>query len=279
MATTDVQPTVKRRNASLSRGSARYLRTHRALLWRITRNEVAARHAGSFLGSFWVFVAPLLILTVYALTYVVIFGTTIAGLTKYDYTLFIFAGLAPYLMTAESIGTGVGSVIANKSVLNNTVFPIDLAPVKAVLGSQGTMVVGMAATIVGGIFVHTLHWTIVLLPFVWLLNILWLIGVIWILSLLNVVFRDLQNMIAAILMVMLIISPFAYTVDSVPAALKPLIVFNPFAYFVVAYQQVVILGIVPSVGHTIVLIVLSVGTFALGSWFFGNAKRVIIDYV
>ena len=53
--------------------------------------------------------------------------------------IFIFSGLVPYLMTAEALVAGVTSVIANKSVLSNTVFPIDLTPVKAVLTSQATM--------------------------------------------------------------------------------------------------------------------------------------------
>ena len=60
--------------------------------------------------------------------------------------------------------TGVTSVIANKSVLSNTVFPIDLTPVKAVLTSQATMVVGLTVTITGAAIVGTLSWTIVLLP-------------------------------------------------------------------------------------------------------------------
>ena len=58
------------------------------------------------------------------------------------------------------------------------------------------------------------------------------------LSLLNVIFRDIQNLLTPVLMIMLIISPIAYTPEIVPDSLKPLIVLNPFAYFVVAYQQV-----------------------------------------
>ena len=72
------------------------------------------------------------------------------GSSAWEYVIFIFSGLVPYLMTAEALVTGVTSVIANKSVLNNTVFPIDLAPVKAVLTSQATMLVGMTVTLVGG---------------------------------------------------------------------------------------------------------------------------------
>jgi lipopolysaccharide transport system permease protein len=263
----------------LRAGSARYLASHRSLLWRLTRNEFRARYAGSHLGNFWVFLAPVLLLVVYAITYVAILRIRLAGLSSWEYVIFIFSGLVPYLMTAESLSNGVTSVIANKAVLSNTVFPIDLTPVKAVLTSQATMVVGMAVTITGAAFVGTLHWTIVLLPVIWLLNVMALIGLNWFLSLLNVIFRDIQNFLTPILMMMLIISPIAYTPEIVPDSLRLLILLNPFAYFVVAYQQVIVLGLTPGPLHALALVLIAVVPFVVGSWFFATAKRVIVDYV
>ena len=116
-------------------GSARYLRTHLGLLWRTTEDEAICTmrltprkpvDAGS----------PTSVL-VYSITYVEILRIHLAGLDKYEYVIFIFSGLVPYLMAAEALSAGVSSVLANKAALNNTVFPIDLAPVKAVLTSQG----------------------------------------------------------------------------------------------------------------------------------------------
>lgn len=260
-------------------GSARYLVSHRSLLWRIARNEFAARYAGSHFGNVWIVLTPLLLLVVYAVTYVAILKIRLAGLSEWEYVIFIFAGLVPYLMTAEAVVNGVSSVIANKSVLSNTVFPIDLAPVKVVLTAQATMVVGMAVTIAGSAVIGTLTWTIALLPAIWLLHVLALIGVNWLLSLLNVIFRDIQNFITPVLMMMLIISPIAYTPEIVPDELKPLIILNPFAYFVVAYQQVLVLGLHPGPLHAFALVVLAAAPFVAGSWFFATAKRVIIDYV
>jgi len=265
--------------SGIRNGSARYLVSHRRLLWRVTRNELHARYAGSHLGQLWVFIAPLLILSVYALTYVEILRVRLAGLSSWEYVVFIFSGLVPYLMAADALVNGVSSVVANKSVLSNTVFPIDLAPVKSVLTAQPVMISGMGVTLVGAAFVGTLHWTVVLLPLIWILQVLGLLGLCWFLSLLNVIFRDIQNILTPLLMIILIASPFAYTPSIVPDALRPLILLNPFAYFVVAYQQVLVLGLLPSVSHAIVMLVLALVPFVAGSWFFATAKRVIVDYV
>jgi lipopolysaccharide transport system permease protein len=182
-------------------------------------------------------------------------------------------------MAADALANGVGSVLANKSVLSNTVFPIDLVPVKPVLTAQGVMVAGMAVVLLGLVLTGSLHWTIVILPVIWFLQIVWLAGINWFLSLFNVVFRDLQQLLTAILMMLLVASPFAYTPAMVPPQLRLMILLNPFAYFVIAYQKVLVLGELPTMTQWLVLILITLGMFGLGSWFFNQTKRAVIDYV
>ena len=259
--------------------SAQYFATHHALLWRITRNELKTRYAGSIFGMGWAVLTPLLMIAIYAVVYLVIFRIQIPGLSSAQYVLFIFSGLVPFLMTSEAISLGVGSVVANKSVLSNTVFPIDLAPPKAVLLSQITMIVGLVVILTASIFTKTISWTIIFLPLLWGLHLLALTGLLWILSLINLVFRDLMNLVNLLLMMIMILSPIAYTPEMVPASLKPILIVNPMAYFVVAYQKTLILGRLPGIWNMLVLIIFSVGLFGVGGYFFARAKHVFIDYV
>lgn len=259
--------------------SASYLFSHHRLLIRTAWSELRSRYAGSVLGIVWAILGPWSLLVLYATIYLFIFQIRVEGLTPTEYVLFVFAGLIPFFMTGESISQGVTSVISNKSVLENTVFPIDLAPPKAVLLGQTPMLAGMPIVIVGTLIVTGGNWTLLLLPVLWLLHVLALSGLVWCLSLLNVVFRDIQNLIAVVLLALLIASPFAYTPDMVPEGLRPIIVLNPFAYYVMAYQDLVIFGRIPPPANITFLVAFSVGFFLLGSWFFSRAKRVIIDYV
>lgn len=260
-------------------GSAGYLRSHWRLLWRVTKHDLRQRYAGSQLGLGWAMLAPILVLAVYGVVYIEVFRIRVPNLSEAQYVFYVFAGLVPYLVCAEAISLGVTSVITNKAVLNNTVFPIDLTPIKPVLSTQVVMATGLTVVLAGAIATSELHATLVLLPLVWLLNIAWLMGVNWILSVLNVMFRDLQNVITVVLMATLVASPIAYTPDMVPSTLKPLLYLNPMAYFVIAYQQTIMLGEWPSPLRGTVLVVMSIVTFVLGAWFFARVKRVIVDYV
>ena len=170
-------------------------------------------------------------------------------------------------------------MVSDKAVLTNTVFPIDLVPVKPVLTAQGVMVAGMGVVFVGLALTGSLHWTIVFLPVIWALQIIWMAGINWFLSLFNVVFRDLQQLLTAILMMLLVASPFAYTPAMVPPQLRLMILLNPFAYFVITYQKVLVLGQLPTLTQWLVLVLITLGMFGLGSWFFNQTKRAVIDYV
>ena len=263
-------------------GSARYIRSHWRLLLRVTGQDLRLRNAGSLLGLGWVALGPLLILAVYSAIYLEVFkvrGANPIGLDGFPYVLYIFCGLVPYLSVAEGMGRGVGSVLTNKAVLNNTVFPIDLAPVQTALGAQAVMVVGMPLVILGAILVGHGHATMLAVPVVWILMFVWLVGVNWILSMLNVAFRDLQNLITVILMILLVASPFAYTTAQLPPAVRPIVWLNPFAYFVIAYQHLIMLGTFPAAWQVAVLVLMPIATFLLGSWFFFKAKDVLLDYV
>lgn len=259
--------------------SGRLIRDHFPLLLRVSATELRSRYAGSLFGLGWALLTPLLMLGVYAAVYAVIFRVRVPGLSTAEYVMYIFAGLVPYLMMADAIGTSVTSVIASRSVWTNTVFPVDLAPPKAVLLSQVPMAAGLTVILGGLAAIGKLQWTVVLLPAVWGLHVLAVLGVTWILALVNLVFRDLQNAIGVLLMILMIASPIAYTPEMVPPELRFLLLANPYYPFLTAYQQVTVLGELPSAGTFAAMLVIGGGLFAIGGYFFSRAKSVMLDYV
>ena len=259
--------------------SVRYLFSHWKILFRVTWNELMSRYAGSLFGIGWAFLTPLVILAIYSVVYSIIFRIEVPGLTRTQYILLIFAGLVPFLMTGEAISSGVSSVLANRAILSNTVFPVDLIPPKAVLMSQVTMAVGVGITLIALMWTKMITATVLFLPFIWFLHIMALLGITWIISLIKLVFRDLQNLVSPIIMILMIISPIAYTPEMVPPGLKFLVLLNPFAYYIIIYQKVLILGQMPEIMEWTAVLSLSLSLFWFGGWFFIRAKRSLIDYV
>jgi lipopolysaccharide transport system permease protein len=267
-----------RKRGPWTRHSGRYLLSHGPLLARVTRNDLAARYVGSLLGVGWTVVTPALFLSVYAALYLFVYDAPVEGLTKAQFVVYLTSGIVPYLVTAEAIGNGVSAVVANRAVLTNVVFPIDLLPPKAVLLAQPTMAVGMVMTIIGALATGLASWYLLLVPVIWFFQVLALLGVTWILSLVNIVLRDLTQLIGILLILLLIASPIAYTTDKVPPSLRFIIAANPLAYFILAYHDVVA-GEFPSPLICLGVVAFSLGSFALGGWFFSRMKAALIDYV
>jgi lipopolysaccharide transport system permease protein len=259
--------------------SGAYLLSHWKLLFRVARSEIVARFAGSLLGIGWAVLTPILMLLIYAAVYLFVLKIQVPTLSGSQYVVLIFTGLVPFLMSSEALQSGVTSVVSNRAVLANTVFPIDLVPVKVVLMAQTTMVAGFALVLVATLVVNRFSPTILLFPIVWLLQLMFLTGILWILSLVNLVFRDLGNLIGILLMYLMIASPIGYTPQMVPAGMQMLLTLNPLAYFIVAYQNLIVFGRLPSPSLTITIIAMSLLTFAIGGFFFAHAKRTLIDYV
>lgn len=261
------------------RHSGSYLRSHLWLLLRVTRSEITSRFAGSLLGIGWWALNPLLLLAIYATIYLLVLKVQAPKLSGPEYVVLIFTGLVPFLMSSEALLNGVSSVVSNKAVLSNTVFPVDLVPIKVVLLSQITMVCGLTVILVGKLVLGRPSPFILLLPVVWLLHIIFLIGVVWILSLVNLIFRDLQYIIGIITMYLMIASPIGYTPEMVPPSMTLLLTLNPLAHFIVAYQDLVVFGRVPELNQIVTIITMSFSTFLVGGLFFARAKRILIDYV
>jgi lipopolysaccharide transport system permease protein len=183
------------------------------------------------------------------------------------------------LSTAEAFSTSLSAIVANKAVLANTVFPIDLTPVSGVLVAQCTMAVGLGVILAAGAVLGLISWTAPLALAIWGLLLLALIGMGWILALLNVLVRDLQHLVTMVIMLLLIASPIGYTPEQVPDRLQAIIVLNPFAYFVRGFQDVLVFGEVPSLKIWVAMVVIAAVVFVGGAWLFDRLKLVVVDYV
>lgn len=259
--------------------SVLFLYRHRAILKQTTLNDIRSRFAGSLLGLSWLVVYPLLLLGAYAAVYIFIFKIRFELFNSNEYVALIFCGLIPFLGISEALGMGVGSVVSNANLIKNTLFPIELIPAKAVLVAQCTQTVGMGLLLIVLGVMGKLTFVSLLFLAVWVLQLMFSIGIIWMLSSINVFFRDLQNMVSVLILILMMVSPIAYPAEMIPANLRPFLALNPLYYFIVAYQELLMFGRMPSVEIAVPLVAISIFAYMLGFVFFKKMKGVFADNV
>jgi len=250
---------------------------HRRMLVAAAVNDIRMRYAGSILGLFWLLLYPLLLLGTYATVYLFIFKVRLGLLDSNEYVTLIFCGLIPFLGFSEALVMGVNCISSNANVVKNTLFPVELLPVKAVLTSQCTQLAGMLMLLVVLLALGKIGPTAVLVLPVWLCQIGFSIGLAWILGSMNIFIRDLQAVISIGVMLLMMLSPIAYTPDMVPAGFRPLLALNPLSYFIAAYQNCLLLDTVPSFATWLVLGGLAVSSLTLGHFVIHRLKLAFTE--
>lgn len=242
--------------------------------------DLRQRYAGSALGLVWALLYPMLLLSIYSIVYLLIFKIRVPSLDQYGYLILVFSGLTPLLAFNESLISATSSLTTNKALLLNTVFPAELIPVRAVLAGQLPSLLALAITLLAATIMGRTSWNaLIALPVLWILLVMFICGLGWILSLVSLVVRDIQQGLALILMILMIMSPFAYTPDMVPSSMKMILYFNPLSYYVMSFQEVICYGQWPSLKTFVPALLISFGTFIGGFWVFIKTKTVFLDNV
>lgn len=242
--------------------------------------DLRQRYAGSALGLVWALLYPLLLLSIYSVVYLFIFKIRVPSLDQYGYLILVFSGLTPLLAFNEALINATSSLTTNKALLLNTVFPAELIPVRAILAGQLPSLLALVITLFAATTMGRTEWNaLIALPLLWLLLVMFICGLGWILSLVSLVLRDIQQGLALVLMILMIMSPFAYTPDMVPTAMKAILYFNPLSYYVMSFQEVICYGHWPSLSNIVPALFISLGTFIGGFWVFIKTKTVFLDNV
>lgn len=240
--------------------------------------DIKSRFRGTVIGLLWTVIYPILFLGIYAVIYIMIFHVRAAGYKTEEYVLLVFCGLVPFLGFSEALGTGVGSILANKGLIKNTLFPIELVPVKAVLSSSVTMIVGLglllAALWISGVW----HFTQFLVPVILILQLLFSIGLIWLLSAFNVFIQDIGQIVAIFIMFLMLVSPIAYTHEMIPKELMPFMYPNPLYYLIMLYRDALYIGAV-RVDMLMIFSVIAATMFLIGGAVFFRLKPLFADHV
>ncbi|MFP5482182.1 MAG: ABC transporter permease, partial [Gammaproteobacteria bacterium] len=101
----------------------------RALVWVLTRREVAARHAGTAVGVLWPYLQPLLTVAAYYLVFDVVFSMHAVG-------TFLVVGALPWMAFCDAVSRGMNSLIEAGSLLQKNPLPPVLMVARAVLASM-----------------------------------------------------------------------------------------------------------------------------------------------
>lgn len=217
--------------------------THLTLLWELTKRDVELRYRGSMFGMSWALLQPVLLIGVYYLVFGIIFSARwpTAAEQSAPFLLILFAGLIPFSVFAEVANRASTLVVNNVNYVKKIVFPLELLAAVTVLSTLVQFFISLIVWIVMAIWLgHSNFGGLLYVPVLLLAYVAMLLGVTWALAALGVYIRDLPQIVAPVVSLLLFLSPILYPIEAVPARFRSWFELNPLAGYVELFRQALI---------------------------------------
>jgi lipopolysaccharide transport system permease protein len=260
----------------------RILYRQRQLIAALTGRDLKARYRGSILGFFWSLANPLLLLAVYTLVFTKFFPRTEFAA---PFPLFLFAGILPWTFFSAAILESTGSIVSNAGLIKKVMFPAESLPIVVVLSHLVHFALAipvlLAAKIAFTIAGRTsMTATVLLVPLLMFLQAVFVTGIAMCVSSASVLFRDLRDIMTNLMQIGFFITPIIYAVHEISSApLRIMLRFNPMTPFVLAYQDLLVWGRLPSATDTILIIAYSVLSLAAGFTVFDRLRDTLAEAI
>ncbi len=248
----------------------------RALVWALVCRHLNARYRGSLLGFVWSFLNPLCLIAVYSL----VFQYYIRFDGVEHYTLFLFAGLLPWIWFSSGLLEATGSISGGGSLITKAMFPPHILPVVAVLTNLANFLFAVPLLLGFMLITGVLPTASLLsLPLVIGIELVFLIGLSLLFSALNVHFRDVQHILGNMITLWFFLCPILYPTEQVPEGIRFTIWLNPVATFTEMYHSIFMEGVSPAFGTVILSLAIACITFYLGCSVFNRYRDEFAELV
>ncbi|HVZ46400.1 MAG TPA: ABC transporter permease [Ramlibacter sp.] len=256
---------------------------HAGLIRQFAERDVHARYRASWLGLGWAVLTPLLTLAVYTFVFRHIFGVRWGSApegSNIGFAVRLYCGLALFNFFAECVSRAPRVVLDQPHLVKKVRFPLEVLPWASALAAGVHLAIAL-------VLLLALSWwdsgrlpaTLVALPLVWLPLAPLVVGLGWWLAALGAYIRDIGQLIALLLSLLMFMSPIFFPLEAVPAALRPWLVVNPLAPLITGTRQVLLEGTWPSWSALALNFAVCVAIAAGGAAFFRAVRPGFAEVV
>jgi lipopolysaccharide transport system permease protein len=251
---------------------------NRSLIRVMVRRDILGRYRGSYGGSFWTAINPLLLM----LTYFFVFGIVLhrAGESRSTFAASFLAGMLPWLPFSEAAGRSPTVMLEHRNFVKKLVFAVETLPVNLVFSG---LVTEAFALILFGIFLllvgRSVTWDVLWIPVLLIPQFLFTAGVSWFLAALGVFVRDLGQIIGYFLTLWFFLTPICYPENSLGPSATVVLSKNPIYVLVRGYRSIFLEHHAPVFGSLWKLWLLSAVVFILGHAWFYKLRKSFADII
>lgn len=213
----------------------------RHLIWKLSKNDFKKRYAGSYLGTLWAMVQPVVTIVMYYIVFEVIMGS--GRPTANDdipYVLFLTAGLVPWFYFSEALQNGTNAMLEYTYLVKKVVFKISIIPIIKIIAATFIHVFfALVLLLIAAIYGYTPSiYTIQLIYYSFCLFV-FVLGICYTTCAVMVFFRDLAQIINILLQIGMWATPILWDIQTISPKAGMLVKINPLVYIVNGYRSTI----------------------------------------
>jgi len=257
----------------------RELVRYRQLMWMLAWRDIRVRYKHSILGAAWAVVPPAAMMAIFTFVFgevVEVERQRLTGNDSLPYSLFAFSGLVPWMFFANGLTGAIGSLVANRPLVTKIYFPREVFPLSAIVSAFLDFVIASFVLIILAALLHFYpngwhfhaSWTMLLIPFVVLVQVAFMAGVGLLLSMANLFYRDVGFLFRSIIQLWMFVTCVVYQLEATAPWKRILIQLNPMTPIIRAYRDCLIHGESPFDGPFAYATLVSIVSVTVGWWWF-----------
>ncbi|NIM96085.1 MAG: ABC transporter permease [Anaerolineales bacterium] len=250
---------------------------YRELLYFLVWRDLKVRYKQTLLGAAWAILQPLIAVAIFSVFFGLWAGLPTEGIPG---PLFYFAGILPWQLFQGGVNKAGISLVASRNLITKVYFPRLAVPTAPVFANLVDFALAFLVLIVLLIIYGVAPTTAILaLPLFLLLDILVTLGIgLWLASL-NVMYRDIGQIIPFLLQVWFFLTPVVYSSSIVPERFQVLYGLNPLVGIVEGFRWALLDTPKPSTIIMVEAIIVTLVLLITGVFYFRRMERTFADIV
>lgn len=248
-------------------------------LWRLWSTlgylEVKRRYRRTVLGPFWA--------TGHIAVYVLCVGfifSSVLGADRRDYVVFLVSGFIPWYLVYLTINDSVGAFTSSSSLRQQIAFPYSMFIFTAIWRNLIVHFHNYTLWMVVSLFyLYAPTWKLLLLFPGYLLVLGNMVWICTLLALLAARFRDVTQLVAAVVQIMIFVTPIFWSIDMMDAYKRIYVVGPNLLYHLTVVLRSPLLGEVPPLSSYAVLVFTLFAGYTLVGYYFGKFRHRIIFWI
>lgn len=251
---------------------------YRDLLYFLVRRDFVVRYKQTIAGLLWSVLQPIGFTVVFSVFLGLL--ADVPSRSGVPYPLFALTGMTMWLFFSKALQSSAESTVQSADLLSKIYFPRILIPLSALFASAVDFVVALGVVVVA-MFLYGEPPGLEMLalpPIILLAMATALGGGLWF-SALFVRYRDIQHLLAFLLLSGLFVTPIVYPFELVPEYLQPLYAINPMVGVIELFRWALFGSLTASVAVLAIPVVTSIVAVVTGALYFRHGERTFADVI